>query len=64
MYTAGAALSSFAERERGSIIPGRLADLVVLSDDPTACPPLELLALRPEMTVVGGRVAWSSVKEW
>jgi hypothetical protein len=64
MYTTGAAFSSFAERERGSIIPGRPADLVVLSGDPTACPPPELLALRPEMTVVGGRVAWSSVKEW
>jgi len=64
MYTTGAAFSSFAERERGSIIPGRLADLVVLSGDPTVCPPAELLALRPEMTVVGGRVVWSSVKEW
>jgi len=64
MYTTGAAFSSFAERERGSIMPGRLADLVVLSGDPTVCPPAELLALRPEMTVVGGRVVWSSVKEW
>jgi predicted amidohydrolase YtcJ len=62
MYTTGAAFSSFAERERGCISPGRLADLVVLSGDPTACPPAELLAVRPEMTVVGGRVAWSTVK--
>jgi predicted amidohydrolase YtcJ len=64
MYTSGAAFSCFAEAERGSISPGRLADLVVLSGDPTACPAAELLALRPEMTVIGGRVAWSSVKEW
>jgi len=62
MYTTGAAFSSFAEGERGSITPGRLADLVVLSGDPTACPPEELLALRTEMTVVGGRVAWSAAK--
>jgi hypothetical protein len=62
MYTSGAAFSSFAEGERGSISPGWLADLVVLSGDPTACPPAELLELRPEMTVVGGRVAWSTVK--
>jgi hypothetical protein len=61
MYTTGAAFSSFAEGERGSVSPGRLADLVVLSGDPTACPPEDLLALRPEMTIVGGRVAWSSV---
>jgi predicted amidohydrolase YtcJ len=58
MYTAGAAFSCFAEGERGSIAPGRLADLVVLSSDPMACPPAELVALRPEMTVVGGRVVW------
>ncbi|HJX61783.1 MAG TPA: amidohydrolase [Dehalococcoidia bacterium] len=61
MYTTGAAFSTFAEGERGSIGPGRLADLVVLSGDPSACPPEDLLALRPEMTIVGGRVAWSSV---
>ena len=62
MYTTGAAFSSFAEGERGSIGLGRLADLVVLSGDPTDCSPAELLALRPEMTIVGGRVAWPSVK--
>jgi hypothetical protein len=61
LYTTHAAFSSFAEGERGSIGPGRLADLVVLSGDPTACLPEDLLALRPEMTIVGGRVAWSSV---
>jgi hypothetical protein len=58
LYTTAAAYASFAERERGSIAPGRLADLVVLSGDPTACPPGELLALRPQMTIVGGQVAW------
>jgi hypothetical protein len=63
MYTTGAAFSIFAERERGSITPGRLADLVVLSGDPTACVADEVLALRPEMTVVGGRIAWSAVTE-
>jgi hypothetical protein len=61
MYTTGAAFSIFAERERGGITPGRLADLVAVSGDPTACAADEVLALRPEMTVVGGRVAWSAV---
>jgi predicted amidohydrolase YtcJ len=63
MYTTGAAFSIFAESERGGITPGRLADLVVLSGDPIACAADEFLALRPEMTVVGGRVAWSAVTE-
>jgi hypothetical protein len=58
LCTTAAAYSSFAEGERGSIAPGRLADLVVLSGDPTACAPAELLALRPQMTIVGGQVVW------
>jgi predicted amidohydrolase YtcJ len=58
LYTTGAACASFAEKERGSIAPARLADLVVLSGDPMACPPGELAALRPQMTIVGGRVVW------
>jgi predicted amidohydrolase YtcJ len=58
LYTTAAAYASFAEGERGSIAPGRLADLVVLSADPTTCPPDELLALQPQMTIVGGQVTW------
>jgi len=63
MYITGAAFSTFAEGERGSIAPGWLADLVVLSDDPAACPPAELLGLRPELTIVGGRVDWSRSRD-
>jgi predicted amidohydrolase YtcJ len=58
MYTTDAAFSCFAEGERGSIVAGRLADLVILSGDPRACPSAELLALRPEMAIIGGRVVW------
>jgi hypothetical protein len=63
LYTTAAAYAFFADGERGSIAPARLADLVVLSDDPTSCPRGELLALRPQMTVVGGQVAWRA-DEW
>ena len=58
MYTTGAAWATFAEGERGSIAPGGLADLVLLSGDPADCPAEEVLTLRPELTVVGGRVVW------
>jgi predicted amidohydrolase YtcJ len=58
LYTTAAAYASFAEGERGSIAPGRLADLVVLSGDPTACAPAELPALRPQVAIVGGQVVW------
>jgi predicted amidohydrolase YtcJ len=63
LYTTAAAYASFAEGERGSIAPAGLADLVVLSDDPMACGAGELLALRAQMTIVGGQVVWSA-DEW
>jgi predicted amidohydrolase YtcJ len=43
------------ERRRGTLLPGRLADLVVLDRDPVACPPDELGAVEVVATMVGGR---------
>ena len=43
------------ERRRGKLLPGYLADLVVLSRDPLECPPDELPEVRVVATMVGGR---------
>lgn len=43
------------ERRRGTLVPGRLADLVVLSRDPVTCPPDELGSVEVVATMVGGR---------
>jgi hypothetical protein len=43
------------ERRRGTLLPGRLADLVVLDRDPVACEPDELSSLQVVATMVGGR---------
>jgi hypothetical protein len=43
------------ERRRGTLLPGRLADLVVLDRDPLACPPDELPEIAVVATMVGGR---------
>jgi predicted amidohydrolase YtcJ len=43
------------ERRRGKLLPGYLADLVVLSRDPLACPPAELDSIEVVATMVGGR---------
>ena len=43
------------ERRRGTLLPGRLADLVVLDPDPVACEPDELPAVEVVATMVGGR---------
>jgi predicted amidohydrolase YtcJ len=44
-----------AERRRGRLVPGQLADLVVLDRDPLECAPEELRELEVAATMVGGR---------
>jgi predicted amidohydrolase YtcJ len=46
---------SHDERRRGTLVPGRLADLVVLDRDPLACDPGELREVQVVATMVGGR---------
>jgi len=43
------------ERRRGTLVPGRLADLLVLDRDPVACEPDELPSVEVVATMVGGR---------
>ncbi|MBA2742315.1 MAG: amidohydrolase [Actinobacteria bacterium] len=43
------------ERRRGKLLPGYLADVVVLSRDPVECPPDELESVEVVATMVGGR---------
>lgn len=47
------------ERRRGTLVPGRLADLVVLDRDPLACAPEELREVQVVATMVGGRWAYN-----
>ena len=54
-FTRDAAYASFEEQRKGTLAPGRLADLVVLSDDVVAIPPAEILKTRVLLTVMGGR---------
>ena len=56
--TLDAAYGSFAERERGSIEVGKLADLVVLSQDILSVPEDALLKTEVVATIVGGRVLY------
>jgi predicted amidohydrolase YtcJ len=58
MMTSVAARFSFDEKSRGSIESGKLADFVVLDEDFLACAPDRLRAIRPDLTVIDGRVAF------
>ena len=58
--TVNPAWLSYDEHRRGRLLPGMLADLVVLDRDPLAIPPEELPEVRVEATMLGGRWTYSS----
>lgn len=59
IYTMGSAYSSFEEEIKGSITPGKLADLVVLSEDVTKVDQGDIKDLKTDMTVAGGKIVYS-----
>jgi len=59
-YTQGAAYAEFAEKDKGALLPGMLADFVVLDHDITAVPPNQVLQTKVLRTVVGGRTVYEA----
>jgi predicted amidohydrolase YtcJ len=57
-YTMGAAFAEFQEREKGSITPGKLADMVILSDNIFGVKPEAIRDVKVETTIVGGKVVY------
>jgi len=57
-YTSGAAWASFDEQRKGSLAPGMLADLVVLSENIFDAPPARLAATRVAVTIFDGKVVY------
>lgn len=55
-WTWGSAYASRQEHVKGSVAPGMLADLVVLSEDPTAVSPERIAGLEVLATIVGGEL--------
>jgi len=58
-YTIGAAYASFEETEKGSLAPGKLADVVILDRDLTNIAPETIRDARVMYTIVGGRVVFA-----
>jgi hypothetical protein len=59
-YTLGSAYAEFADRRKGTITEGKLADLVLLSRDIFRIPSGEILDTRPIFTMVGGRIVYEA----
>jgi predicted amidohydrolase YtcJ len=60
LFTINGAKTGFEENLKGSIEPGKLADFVVLSDDPYRIPGDKIKEIKVEMTIVGGRVVYKN----
>lgn len=57
-YTSGSAFAEFAEKEKGKLEPGMLADFIVLDRDITSVLPPKILEAKVLLTVVGGRTVY------
>jgi predicted amidohydrolase YtcJ len=57
-YTAGSAFAEFEEKEKGKLVPGMLADFIVLDRDVTAVSPEKILGTKVLRTVIGGKTVY------
>jgi predicted amidohydrolase YtcJ len=61
-YTMGSAYAEFQEKDKGSITPGKLADMVILSDDIFTINPVKIQDVKVTTTFVGGKVVWDGTQ--
>jgi predicted amidohydrolase YtcJ len=59
-YTRANAFAAFDEQRVGTLTPGKLADITVLSKDITAIPEDEIPTAQVVYTIVGGKVVFSA----
>jgi len=60
MYTVNAAAAAAEEGIKGSITAGKLADMVLLSDNPLQVEAERLKDIKVEMTILGGKIVWKA----
>jgi predicted amidohydrolase YtcJ len=59
-YTMGSAYAEFQDKEKGSITVGKLADMVIVSDDIFKIDPVKIRDVKVLKTFVGGKVIWDA----
>jgi predicted amidohydrolase YtcJ len=60
IYTINNAFASFEEAIKGTLEPGKLADMAVLTDDILTCPVDKIKEIESAMTILGGRIIYTS----
>jgi hypothetical protein len=59
-YTMGSAFAEFQDKEKGSITTGKLADMVILTDDIFKIDPVKIRDVKVLQTIVGGRLVYDA----
>jgi hypothetical protein len=59
-YTMGSAYAEFQDQEKGSITPGKLADMVIVSDDLFSIDPVKIRDVKVLKTFVGGKLVYDA----
>lgn len=62
-YTLYSAYADFEENVKGSIEPGKLADLIIVSEDPLTVPVDEIKDIKVTMTIIDGKIVYKN-KKW
>jgi predicted amidohydrolase YtcJ len=62
MYTKSGAFITREESIKGTLEPGKVADMVVLPEDPLTVAPEKLLTMKVDLTIVGGKVVYDRAR--
>lgn len=60
MFTINGAYGTFEEQVKGSLTPGKLADLIVVDQDPHRIDPDKLHTIKNQLTMIGGRIVYEA----
>ena len=63
IWTMGSATLQHEEQEKGSLAPGKLADIIILGADPFTADPEALHSITVDITIIGGRVVYDRAKK-
>jgi predicted amidohydrolase YtcJ len=59
-YTVGSAYAEFMEGKKGQFVPGQFADIILLNADVTKIPTADILKVKVQQTIVGGKTVYTS----